>query len=153
MAISKKRKEEIERKKESLDYRELSQALCLAAKAVPRELIAKALGNKNSKTVDNIMIYFQPLLEELAVVADYSETRLQLLEAAESLALKSVVECLKQPQVQLRDAVIAFDKVSQHRRLCAGLSTSISQVNVKFTQVSLNNFSTQEPIDVTDETP
>ena len=104
----------------------------LAAKGMNQVDIAKVSG-VSKQLVSKILKEFEPIFTELKNVDNYRLVRGDLLDAAELITLKSVVDPQKQADSSLNNAAFALRQLHDMRRLHTGLSTSnvAQQVSIK----------------------
>lgn len=95
----------------------------LAARGMSQVDIAKISG-VSKPLVCKILKEFEPIFTELQNVDNYRAVRGDLLDAAELITLKSVVNPQKQADSSLNNAAYALRQLHDMRRLHTGLSTS-----------------------------
>lgn len=118
-----------------LGRRRQVKVLELAAKGVNQPDIAAATG-LSKQGVNKILAEFQPLFKELQNVEKYRAVRGDLFDAAEFMALKSVVDQKKHDRAQLQHVSYSLRQLHDIRRLHNNQSTA--NTSVQTVQVAIN---------------
>lgn len=119
-----------------LTVRKVSRALALRAKGATQKELAKAL-DITPGAVARALNPFDQILKKLPDLAGYRSSRNDLLDGAEFVLLREVLNSEKVGAANLRDVAIALEKIVKANRLYHGQSSeNVSQTVTYFDRAS-----------------
>jgi hypothetical protein len=108
------------RKRKKLNRKQLGRLVTLRARNVPVGLIAQEL-DVTKNAVEQAIKEFRPLFQELGNIKHYRTIKADLLDAAQIVALKTIVRGAD--KASMRDGAFSYRILNEASRLEKGLST------------------------------